>query len=77
MAFRGERFMICPDCTKRGVYLKMSATFDIYRCRRCDWYTYPDAGDRLDRENMDRLKAANPEEFGTAAASQGAMSGKE
>lgn len=63
MAHRGERHMKCPDCAKRGVYLGMPPTGDVYRCRYCAWGVSPDGFDRSDRDHMDRLRAANPDEF--------------
>lgn len=67
MARKGERLLVCPDCQRRGVGLRLGRGDDRYSCRYCDFYTYANAGDRIDLEHMRRLKWFNPSEFGAAS----------
>jgi len=53
--FKGERFLICPDCRKRGVYFALGHP-DSYDCRYCRWGCIAEDWD----ENLLNLSACNP-----------------
>jgi len=62
MSRRGQRFLGCPDCGKRGVYYQSGSHQDGgYQCRYCDFWVYEITTDRIDKLNTERLNAANPE----------------
>jgi hypothetical protein len=56
------RFLVCPDCGKRSVWLKLGAE-DWWRCRRCDWGAaaepcsgYDYAVDRRERARLEEAQ---------------------
>jgi len=59
------RYLACPDCGKRAVYLKSKpGEGDVYLCRTrdCDFFTWIDDRDKDEAAKLTRLLAANPEE---------------
>lgn len=48
--WRGVRFLVCPDCKRRGVYLRHSVSA-LWWCRLCRWDV-----------DLPRVQAANPGE---------------
>ncbi len=59
----GFKFLVCPDCGKRGVYFTMRCNGeDMYRCRysACEFYYFTQGEmDAVDALNRDRLQSAN------------------
>jgi hypothetical protein len=60
---RRRRLMLCPDCSRRGVYLKLGMD-DAYVCRYayrgCTFYAYARGTMTVDLDGRHRLSAANP-----------------
>lgn len=64
MTAHGYRFLVCPDCGKRGVHMKMSrvAGEDGWSCRYCGWWAYDSGEDDIDRYRRARLSNRNPDD---------------
>lgn len=61
-----SRRCVCPDCGRRGVYLRMSAGGDVWSCRYerqygCTFFAYDKGYDPEDVKQRGRLRAANPD----------------
>jgi hypothetical protein len=57
----GERLLVCPDCDKQGVRLKLRPyNEDHYACRYCDWYAFAGGHDPQDVTGRSALSEANP-----------------
>lgn len=54
------RNMICPDCQKRGVTLRLRAE-DHWGCRYCDFFCFTSSDMEVDKERRARLRLANPD----------------
>lgn len=52
--------LVCPDCNKRGVTLRLS-TFDWWGCRYCSWFAYTGGDYESDARERVRLQQANPD----------------
>lgn len=63
---RHRRYLRCPDCERRYVYLRLGAD-DVWVCRsyECGWYAYNRGRDSMDVEQRARLRAANPDRTDT------------
>jgi hypothetical protein len=64
MALKGEKLMVCPSCTKKGVAYVMGrgrSGEDAFKCRYCDWYAFGQGHDRPDVISRRALAAANPD----------------
>lgn len=61
MPQRGERLLICPGCTMRGVSLRLTTSEDYWGCRYCDWEAFAEGEDNIDRLERRRLAKANPD----------------
>lgn len=59
----GRKLLRCPDCSRRGVYLKLD-TDDVYLCRYeylgCEFFAYERGSMSQDLEGRRRLAEANP-----------------
>ena len=60
MTRRGKKFLTCPDCGKRGVWMHLSSE-DGWKCRYCGFWAYANGEDNTDRWERQRLAAANPQ----------------
>lgn len=61
---KGFRFLICPDCGKRGVHFVMpggGTREDNWQCRYCPWYAYTLSHAERDTQHIALLKKANPQ----------------
>lgn len=62
---KGDRYLACPDCGKRGVHFVRpgggGGYNDGHECRYCDFWVYAGSTMSEDELNLDRLRAANPE----------------
>jgi hypothetical protein len=54
--------LLCPDCHKKGVTMRLKPMEDGWGCRYCDWWTFTSGEDRVDRAERRRLAEANPGE---------------
>lgn len=54
-----EKFLSCPQCTKRGVYRKSVSDGDGYSCRYCGFWTYYGRLDSIDRAYLYALQVVN------------------
>lgn len=63
MGYRGQKFLVCPDCKKKGVQLKLAPRGeDGYHCHFCQFWAYTMGTYPSDVDGMSRLKKANPEQ---------------
>jgi len=56
------KYLLCPDCNRKGVYLKLLPNGeDNYRCRYrdCGFYFYCQGTDQYDKKNEARLLECN------------------
>lgn len=60
----GRKLLRCPDCARRGVYLRLDAD-DVYICRYeylgCEFYAYERGSMLKDLDGRRRLAEANPD----------------
>jgi hypothetical protein len=62
MTYRGFKFLICPDCSKRGVHIRFASRGeDHYSCRYCGFFAYTGGDYEVDARNRSRIAQANPE----------------
>ncbi len=61
MAYRGQKFLVCPDCKKKGVtWVPGRHGDDGHACRYCDFHFYDQGSYPADVTNRARLEALNP-----------------
>jgi hypothetical protein len=61
VAYRGQEFLICPDCQKRGVEIHYAPRGeDGYGCRYCQFWFFIQGDYAADVENRMRLALLNP-----------------
>ncbi len=52
-------FLRCPDCTKKGVYVRLKG--NVFTCRYCPWYANVAGDYEEDVANRGRLAGVNPD----------------
>lgn len=60
---RGFRFMVCPECRKRGVFLQLGQG-DCWVCRACGWSVWTaslNSNTTWDKERRAALATLNPD----------------
>lgn len=55
------KYLHCPNCGKKGVYLKLMVNEDNYRCRYCDWYVFTGGESQIDVVERTNLATVNPD----------------
>lgn len=59
--YRVTRYLVCPDCAKKGVTLRTTSSEDWYVCRYCEWSACNEGEDDPDVRRRGLLAQANPE----------------
>lgn len=55
--FKGGKFAVCPQCGKRGVWMRLGTFEDWWMCRYCDWTAHSEWPG--DEDKRAALAAAN------------------
>ena len=60
-----RKYLVCPECLRKGVYKYWDGTEDIWKCRfeylGCTWYAFADSTDKQDEQRIHDLAQHNPD----------------